>query len=414
MKRLIFTLAAIVSGMTVSAQVANTTQSHQVLENKLMQSIEHRFSEPSTPRFVFVDRQMKYALGMGGSIRLTSSFGFGKIIPQTPAYSFIPAQIQTGDIPLTKSQYLMSANTSQIFFKLVGHNPILRDFTTFISMNFTGGRSGNAPQLRQAYVAFRGITAGRAWSAFNDLAAVTPTIDFQGPNGASQLLNYQIRYTMNLGQRWQLAVSAEMPSIEARYSDNSQQLDQSIPDFVLFGQYHWNQGRNHIRLSGLMRNMNYHDNIADKNRINTGWAIQLSGLANITPALTAFWQATYGKGFSSYINDLSMLNLDMVPNNNTPGKMQSLKSWAGYAGLKMEFSPRVFCSVTYSQAKVYSEDSFFVDEMYKTGQYIAANIFWNLTENCHLGAEYLMGKRTNMNKDDRSANRVNILVQYNF
>jgi hypothetical protein len=163
-----------------------------------------------------------------------------------------------------------------------------------------------------------------------------------------------------------------------------------------------------------MRNMNYHDDSADKNRINTGWAVQLSGLANITPSLTAFWQATYGKGFNSYINDLSMLDLDMVPNGATQGKMQSLKAWAGYAGLKMEFSPRVFCSVTYSQAKVYSKDSFFVEDMYKTGQYIAGNIFWNLTENCHLGAEYLLGKRTNMNNADRSANRVNMLVQYNF
>ncbi|MBO5874772.1 MAG: porin [Rikenellaceae bacterium] len=414
MKKITLTLAAIASTLTISAQVANTAQSHQTFEDKLMQNIDHRFSEPSTPRFIFVDRQMKYALGMGGSVRLTSSFGFGKIIPQTPAYSFIPAHIRTGDIPLAKSQYLMSANTSQIFFKLVGHNPILKDFTTFVSMNFTGGESGKEPQLRQAYVTFRGITAGRAWSAFNDLAAVPPTIDFQGPNGASELLNYQIRYTLDLGHRWRLAASAEMPSISATYGEYNTELDQSIPDFIIYGQYQWNNGKNHIRLSGLIRNMNYHDDEADKNRINTGWAAQLSGLANITPSLTAFWQATYGEGFGSYINDLSMLDLDMVPNNNTQGKMQSLEAWAGYAGLKMEFSPRVFCSVTYSQAKVYSKDSFFIENMYKTGQYIAGNVFWNLTENCHIGAEYLLGKRTNMNNEDRSANRVNLLVQYNF
>ena len=35
-------------------------------------------------------------------------------------------------------------------------------------------------------------------------------------------------------------------------------------------------------------------------------------------------------------------------------------------------------------------------------------------KNCHIGAEYLLGKRTNMNNEDRSANRVNLLVQYNF
>ena len=101
MKRFTLTLAAIASTLTISAQVANTAQSQKTFEEKLMQNIDHRFSEPSTPRFIFVDRQMKYALGMGGSVRLTTSFGFSKIIPQTPAYSFIPAQIRTGDIPLT-------------------------------------------------------------------------------------------------------------------------------------------------------------------------------------------------------------------------------------------------------------------------------------------------------------------------
>ena len=70
-------------------------------------------------------------------------------------------------------------------------------------------------RTRQAYIKFRGMTAGLAWSTFNDLMAVPPTIDYQGPNAANEVLNYQIRYTQKLGVEasyWKLAISARLAS----------------------------------------------------------------------------------------------------------------------------------------------------------------------------------------------------------
>ena len=47
-------------------------------------------------------------------------------------------------------------------------------------------------------------------------------------------------------------------------------------------------------------------------------------------------------------------------------------------------------------------------------QYIVGNAFYNLTPDCSIGLEYLYGRRSNMNREDGQANRINAMIQYNF
>ena len=42
------------------------------------------------------------------------------------------------------------------------------------------------------------------------------------------------------------------------------------------------------------------------------------------------------------------------------------------------------------------------------------NAFYNLTPDCSIGLEYLYGRRSNMNREDGQANRINAMIQYNF
>ena len=50
----------------------------------------------------------------------------------------------------------------------------------------------------------------------------------------------------------------------------------------------------------------------------------------------------------------------------------------------------------------------------KKGQYLVANVFWNVSHNLQVGAEYLHGWRENFNDVNREANRINLSAQYNF
>ena len=64
--------------------------------------------------------------------------------------------------------------------------------------------------------------------------------------------------------------------------------------------------------------------------------------------MQAYGQFNYGKGIGSYLNDLSNLNVDLVPDPDNEGKMQVLPMLGWYAGLQYNITPNVFVSGTYS------------------------------------------------------------------
>ena len=66
--------------------------------------------------------------------------------------------------------------------------------------------------------------------------------------------------------------------------------------------------------------------------------------------------------------------------------------------------------------RLYSENDYpsTPSERYRYGQYLVANLFWNITPDLQVGAEYLRGWRTDFNDQTRHANRLNLAVQYSF
>lgn len=129
-----------------------------------------------------------------------------------------------------------------------------------------------------------------------------------------------------------------------------------------------------------------------------------------------YGQGVYGKGISQYMNDLSNLNVDIVPDPTKAGHMQVLPMMGWYAGLQYNITPKVFVSSTYSQSRLYSDNDYPAtpSEQYRYGQYLVANLFWNITPDLQVGAEYLRGWRTDFNDETRHANRLNVAVQYSF
>ena len=69
---------------------------------------------------------------------------------------------------------------------------------------------------------------------------------------------------------------------------------------------------------------------------------------------------------------------------------------------------------TFSQVDIDIPDNYDDTSLYKEGYYLAANLFWYAKPNVHLGAEYLYGKRVDQNKESGQANRVQVMLQYNF
>ena len=365
------------------------------------------FQDPQAPRFILLDRKNRVAFGIGGYIKTTISYDFAGIADDV---DFI-----TYDIPVPrgtdKSQFQMDASTSRIFFKLVGNNPVMKKFTAYIETDFRGGNY--ALHLRQAYLSFRGLKIGQAWSTFTDLTSIPPTIDFQGPNASTELLNVQLQYSVTIKDKWQIAVAVENPGGSMTYGTGARDAKQICPDFITYVQYSWNAD-SHIRFTQLYRGMRYYNNVSGHNRSVFGWGLQLSGAAALNKKWTLYYQATGGQGIERYINDLSGNDLDAVA-TTTPGKLKAPYTTACVVGVQYNITPALFISTSYSYTHLYKcSNMATADDLYKHGQYLVGNVFWTIADNWQVGAEYLFGQRKNQNNQKAIANRMQIMAQYNF
>ena len=366
------------------------------------------FHDPQAPRFLLMDKKGKFALGIGGYVRATAEYDFGGLVDNIDFVTTdIPSHSKIGN------QFQMDASTASIFLKLVGHTDLLGDFIVYTAGNFRG--DGKTLKLRNAYITFRNITVGYTYGGFMDVGAVPTTIDYQGPDGAAFYRAMQIAYSYHGWKNVRLNASIEVPEVNGTINNGLEIAQQRMPDFTFSAQYNWSHN-SHLRLAGIVRSMTYTNNLSNHPKAITGYGLQLSGNLNLAEKWRFYGQATYGKGIAQYLNDISTLNVDLVPDPEQEGKMQTLPMMGWYAGVQYNLTPKLFVSSTYSMTRLYSRHGYPADEpsFYRYGQYLAANAIWSVTPNMQVGAEYLRGRRSNFDGSGHHANRVNLLVQYSF
>lgn len=366
------------------------------------------FQDPRAPRFIMVDRKNRVAFGIGGYVKATTSYDFAGIANDI---DFVTYDIPVPKGDFNKSQILMDASTSRLFFKLVGQNRVLKKFSAYIETDFRG--NNYSLRLRQAYLSFRGMIMGQTWSTFVDLAAIPPTIDFEGPTASVAARNVQFRYSIPFKDKWEFAIALENPNYSATLNDYVQIAKQRCPDIPMYLQYKWKNG-SHLRFSGILRGMRYNNLLNAEGRTAFGWGVQMSGIANMSSKFTLYYQGVYGKGISKYINDLGGNNLDLAISENG-GELKPIPVAGGVMGLQYNILDNLFASVNYSYLRLFDDgDILYSPSMYKQGQYLAANMFMTLDNDWQFGVEYLWGARKNQDDMKSYANRIQIMAQYNF
>ena len=375
------------------------------------------FRVPNAPRFALVGKNDKFYLGFGGVVKATMNFDWGSPIQNANCFGpyDIPMPGTSAYKPGNAGWFGMSAQQTDLFLNFVAlpDNPNKIGF--YLNATLLG--NGYLPQIRSAYVSYRGIEAGYGFSLFTDLAADPTTIDYDGPNAFTVVINAKLDYRHTFGKHFGIGVGAEMPMASYTNAIKTGTVTQRIPDIPAYVQ--WNFGNNNrIRLSGLLRNMQYRDELSGKTKNLAGWGVQLTGNFNICDKLIGYYQAAYGKGMTSYFEDLTGNGLDMVPNINNNGELETVKAWGAYLGLQYNFSPKAYCTVLYSQLRNYAPEytngtTPWADQ-YKYGQYILGNFFYNINDLFTWGVEYIYGRRVNMNGVQAHDNRIQTMIQVSF
>lgn len=367
------------------------------------------FQDPEAPYFMFMSKDSQLAMGIGGCVRMRGWYDIGNIIP---ANGFAPYLIPMSGANYDRKRLGATPAGTALFFRVLGRNKVLGHYQLYIEGNFNGYENVGF-RLKKAYAVVRDFTIGYAASTFGDPAAETPVLDAQGANNKIGNTNVLVRYMPTFGKHWTLAVSAELPSPQRAFDGTlTTKLSNAAPDGAVFVQYGWGP-TSHVRLSGVVRSLGYHDVPADRNRRPAGWGVLLSGLGHPTPQTTLYGTFNYGHGTASMGGDLICGNYDLLPDADRPGRMYAPRSLGYQIGLQYNFRPNLFASVAFSETRLYADRS---DDPadYKYGLWAAANVFWNLTPRIQVGAEFDWGLRCNVDGYKRSARRIGAMCQFSF
>ena len=365
------------------------------------------FRDPKASRFVLVDQKGRWGLGIGGYVQTKAEYDFGGIVDNV---DFLPSYISTGD--QASSRYQMDATTSLLFVKLVGRSRVLGDFTVYTAGTWRG--AGNTFKLHNAYMKFKYMTLGYNTGNFMDESAVPFTLDYAGPCGMLFYRTVQAAFHYSFDWGMSMGLAFEIPDATGTNNQYARVGKQRMPNIPLYLRYDWGSN-SHVKVGGILRDLSYDDLVNNENKQKLAWGAHATTLMTFGN-LQLRGQYAIGEGIGSLFNDISNVGVDIVPNPNSPGRMMMLLTDGWYAGVQYNFTPSLFASATYSQCSVRSRNGYSTAnlERYKRGQYVAANMCYNISPNIQLGVEYLHGWRTNFDGDTNNANRVNLSAQFNF
>nr|WP_279192414.1 DcaP family trimeric outer membrane transporter [Bacteroides intestinalis] len=354
----------------------------------------------------FLWQKNNTTIKLGGYIRVSASADFDGTIDNN---DFIVADIpvpgkwdKRGSLGIDASATRLSLNVTQ--------KTTVGDIRFYIESDFRGGSS--VLRLRQAYISFLGITAGQAWSFLYDPQAIAPPIDIQGDDSRTFFRTPLIGYTHKISKDFTVGASVEMPRTRITTATGVKSVTQRIPDVPLYLQYKTAYG--HLKLGGVFRGLSYGDTKTEKIKTRFGWGVQLSGSLKPVSFLTLYAQGEYGEGIARYISDLAVLNVDLLPDSNEAGVMKTIPMCGISCGLRVDFSKKIYAAANYSTAILHREESYITGSDYRWGEYLSCSLFWNAFQNMTVATEYLYGHRKNMDDVSGHANRIQLMLKYDF
>lgn len=371
-----------------------------------------RTRESGLPRFAIVGHDRKFYMGIGAQFNGVAAFDWGDNMPST--INFIPSSM-TPPAPGNGGKLGFSATTSNFYLNVVALPGTENKIGLFFKGTFEGANYGF--QLSHFYVKYRGLTAGYTNSLFQDNGAMPYTIDNQGPNGSAATTVMTGSWTQDFGKGFSGAIGVEAPS--SNMADNrpgyTRQVTQRIPAIPLYLQYGWDGGNSHIRLSAIARPLQYRNLVQGKNKTPMGWGVQLSGMVKICDPVTFYYDATYGYGIANYLQDDEGMGLDAMASFRKDGKMKLTESMGLTGGLSFQLSRKWQSSIVYSHLSNWTGSDVRPEAgAYRYGDYVAANILYDLNRFLTFGLEYDYGHAKDFGGNGLHTNRLQGLLQVTF
>jgi hypothetical protein len=279
-------------------------------------------------------------------------------------------------------------------------------------------------RLRHAYGQWKSIGAGQTNSQFMDGNVFPNTLDYWGPNGMLFFRNVQVFWQPLNSSSKQFTVSIENPGasgdgglIADRVELQGATARFPMPDFA--ANFKWSGEKGYIRTSGMIRKLNFDDNVADQFDLSdsvTGWGWTISSNLKAGSNDTLRLMFVVGAGIQNYFNDAPVdVALKTNPGNlRTPVVGEALGITGLVVYLDHNWSSRYSTAVGYSRVDV-DNSNLQAPNAYKNGQYASLNLLATPAQNVLYGGELQWTDRENFSDGFSSSDfRIQFSFKYSF
>lgn len=239
-------------------------------------------------------------------------------------------------------------------------------------------------RLRLAYVEWPAILIGQNWTNYMSVAALPPTVDFQGSGAQPFARVPQVRYSHDLND--EITLSA---SIEQDVSNED--------DIALTAASNWNFDPGMLRLSGIYRDAEISGNTVE------GWGLAASTVLDLWRGGTFKGTLTTGSGTA-----------DILAAGLTGQSLyldgQTVDYWSGMISLSQQVTDRLMLAVTTDLVQL--DEAVGTDTKDLQTWHLSA--FYTLRENTVVMAEWYTGRRTQANGIAFDNQRVQLAIKYSF
>lgn len=367
--------------------------------------------DPDMPYFLFMSKGAEMTLGLGGGVRMRAFYDWNGAMPTN---AFMPSTIPIPADPTSPRHFGATPSGTYINYVMIGHNKLIGDYGLYVEADFTG-YEGLDFRLKKSYAMIRDFTFGYATSTFADPTAQPAIVDAAGPNNKFSASSLLVRWMPRFGKdhKWIAAVSVETPKTAVdRTNPMVKPVSNWLPDFAGFMEYEWEKGQ-HVRASAILRSLSYYDVLSSKRHNLAGWGVQLTQVSRPARALTLYTTLNAGQGYTSLGGDLVTGAYDLVPDPANEMKLYAPSAIGWCMGVQYNFKPNIFSTIAASQTHYIPKKGTQGAE-YKSGTFVAANVFWSILPRLTVAAEYDWGMRRNISGAHKAASRMNLTAMWTF
>ncbi len=353
-----------------------------------------------------------------------NSIVFGGYVNSIFYYDFIginnayPA-LNVTEVPVGNNVFkepYMNFNSFQTRLKFNSkHQTKIGEIKLYVEGDYVSGTG--AFRLRHALISINKWDIGQTWSNFSDEDMWPNMTDYDGPPTGIWARHTMIRYNALQGENNSLSFSAEGPSLDYSHNYNLDTAitttNQNVPDFTV--RYRYDSDKFHFQASGVYRAIRYKNKIDSALFYESGYGVSISSGISVFKKDKVHVQATAGKGISRYMVGFEGRNWDAVPTGAE--NIELLPTYGGFIGYDHFWNKKKTFSSSIVGGGVYVQNN--IDKLKDYDDFIEAywglvNLYWYPVDNLSLALEYVGAYRKDYYSQEGFADRVQLLVQYNF